>query len=523
MGSVVQVLSRFIRREMPEFMYYKGRMQVLARTTLMCLLFAYLTGCAQLGVLPDPDSARSQCDELFNALDNAVVEQGVQDAQDRRLSVAPYLRVNRLLSSFRDEVRGKTLQQWLDAMQDLGIQGWAIEYANLSAAVQQSLWEQAQAVTARVTTFTQVLNECADQDRQQNFSTEAEQQALRKAAVVEDNYSMIKRILGVYPLSALVFRKGISDWHEETRRRFALSLTQMPVSGHLQRYTTGQTKRLLKSEVQDILRTSAMNPLQIPVPTEAQLASLMSTYAPIYEIDTVSDDDRIGVPMLSEGAQIEVDTQQPMVYQYVSHTRFQQQVLLQLNYLIWFPARTATSGLDLLAGKLDGITWRVTLLPNGEPLVFDTMHNCGCYHLFFAGPDVTVLPEETGLTEPAFFPTHRHFSHAELPLVLRISSGSHYIEAVYPQAGDPGPDHLYSLRSADGLRNLPWAGVQHRSLYDQQGLVAGSERLERFLFWPMGIPSAGAMRQAGHHATAFVGRRHFDDAYLFESLLERNQ
>jgi hypothetical protein len=32
----------------------------------------------------------------------------------------------------------------------------------------------------------------------------------------------------------------------------------------------------------------------------------------------------------------------------------------------------------------------------------------------------------------------------------------------------------------------------------------------------MGIASAGAMRQWGHHATAFVGRRHFDDADLLE-------
>ena len=34
----------------------------------------------------------------------------------------------------------------------------------------------------------------------------------------------------------------------------------------------------------------------------------------------------------------------------------------------------------------------------------------------------------------------------------------------------------------------------------------------------MGIRSPGAMRQWGHHATAFVGRRHFDDPYLIEQL-----
>jgi hypothetical protein len=32
----------------------------------------------------------------------------------------------------------------------------------------------------------------------------------------------------------------------------------------------------------------------------------------------------------------------------------------------------------------------------------------------------------------------------------------------------------------------------------------------------MGIARAGAMRQWGRHATAFVGQRHFDDARLIE-------
>ena len=52
------------------------------------------------------------------------------------------------------------------------------------------------------------------------------------------------------------------------------------------------------------------------------------------------------------------------------------------------------------------------------------------------------------------------------------------------------------------------------------GLVAGTERTERWLFWPMGIESAGAMRQWGRHATAFVGRRHFDDHDLVERRFE---
>jgi hypothetical protein len=74
------------------------------------------------------------------------------------------------------------------------------------------------------------------------------------------------------------------------------------------------------------------------------------------------------------------------------------------------------------------------------------------------------------------------------------------------------------LRDEDELRSLPVAGQAGvtRSAYDASGMIPGSERLERWLFWPMGIASAGQMRQWGRHATAFVGRRHFDDPLLLD-------
>ena len=53
-------------------------------------------------------------------------------------------------------------------------------------------------------------------------------------------------------------------------------------------------------------------------------------------------------------------------------------------------------------------------------------------------------------------------------------------------------------------------------MFGDDGLVAGTQRGERWILWPMGVPEPGAMRQWGYHATAFVGRRHFDDADLLE-------
>ena len=73
----------------------------------------------------------------------------------------------------------------------------------------------------------------------------------------------------------------------------------------------------------------------------------------------------------------------------------------------------------------------------------------------------------------------------------------------------------------DQLRSLPAAPQGYRSYFGQHGIVQGSERAERFILWPMGVRSPGAMRAWGHHAVAFVGRRHFDDARLIESLFVR--
>ena len=72
------------------------------------------------------------------------------------------------------------------------------------------------------------------------------------------------------------------------------------------------------------------------------------------------------------------------------------------------------------------------------------------------------------------------------------------------------------------MRSLKLPDGNFQSLFGQDGLIKSSQRNERFLLWPMGIPSPGAMRQWGHHATAFVGRRHFDDARLFENYFAIN-
>jgi hypothetical protein len=102
-------------------------------------------------------------------------------------------------------------------------------------------------------------------------------------------------------------------------------------------------------------------------------------------------------------------------------------------------------------------------------------------------------------------------------LVLRIAATTHYLQRVLHHRGEPMAA-TYRLRDYDELRSLALADGGRRSLFGPNGIVPGTQRRERWLFWPMGIPEPGAMRQWGNHAIAFVGRRHFDDPRLLEEL-----
>jgi len=269
------------------------------------------------------------------------------------------------------------------------------------------------------------------------------------------------------------------------------------------------------AQAEAIARASA-NPLGIPEPQGQALEDLFAAHAPVFEIEQAGDFDHPGALHWPRGARAPaVDPANPVVYRMAAWTRYRGRVLLQLVYTLWFPERPPDSSFDLLAGSLDGVVWRVTLAPDGEPLLYDSMHPCGCYHMFFPTPRAQPISPPESVLEWAFSPASLpRVSEGERP-VLRLATRTHYVERVSLERGR-GDGIRYALRPYDELRSLPRPGGGHASVFGPDGLIAGTERAERFLFWPMGIDSPGAMRQWGRHASAFVGRRHFDDADLLE-------
>jgi len=445
------------------------------------------------------------CRQLISITERIISDAEVTDAQNARIVNFPYLRVNRLLSSFRAEVQNKTFESWLDLLQARGLADWSIELNNLPLPYSRKLTQLTAGFFPKITSIQPKLTYCSNTLSRFELSQRSKRDELKRNAIVPSEYNTWQQILGLYPLTAIPFRVGIYRWHQQVLTTFTIPpLSSLPVKGQLVLYAPeDSTIKLSHKQVAEILQKSTDNPLHIPMPTESQQQKLFAQFAPHFEIDTTSENDRIGAPYWHDANNIRINTIKPVVFHHISQTRMQAKTLLQLNYSIWFPARPKSWPLDLLGGHLDGIIWRVTLNTDGHPLIFDSIHSCGCYHFFFPTQYVA-MPESISLfQEPAFAPQKQFNFTTDQPVIIRINSNHHYIQKIYSSPTTDTAKWHYATDNADRLRSLTYINGQNRNLYNKSGIISGSERGERFFFWPMGIPNPGAMRHAPMGASCY--------------------
>lgn len=494
------------------------------RTVAGAIAIGLLAGCATLdapfrGHLESAAAPVRACAEWFRTIDAEIEAAGTRDAQETRIAGFPYLRTNRLLAALKEAAAAdeRALQALADRLAGLDLAARRHELSNLPEERLRALPDLV-AAGLRGEALAR-SRECAWLLRERDLANSETRALLLARARVPDDYSTALRILGLYALTRVVFAAGVRRWQEEMLGAFRRE-PRAPEGSTLVRYAPPATPRVEHTEAASILERAARNALRIPEPAAEDLERLLAANAPSFEIEIAGSHDRFGRLRWLRGGEIPaVDAAEPAVYTRIAHTLYRGRVLLQLVYTIWFPERPPQEPGDILAGLLDGVVWRVTLAPDGEPLLFDSIHPCGCFHVFFATPRATPRPAPDGLEEWAFVPQRLpRLRPGERP-VLRVASGTHYIERVSLASGADSVAR-YALRAEDELRSLERPDGGRRSAFGPDGLVAGSERPERILFWPMGIASAGAMRQWGRHATAFVGRRHFDDADLLEQRFE---
>lgn len=566
---------------------------------------AALGGCASwLGDDPAASlgKAENDCLQFYAALDRRIDVEGVRDGAAHRLAGFPYLRADRFTASFGPGIEalasgkavigdaaadraafdggavastapvpegapdrravvagrgsaGAARSAWVGRMAMLDRSARAYEIANLPASAWPvAAYTDATALSARVTQCSRLLVESQGLDPRQTG-------ALVSASEVPDDYSRVKRFLGLYPLTGIGIAGGIRRWEAQSRASFERQRLR-PAGDQVvfQRYDPEASKRDAGAAIaaaRQLLAAAPQDALGIPLPDERSVAALALAFAPTFEIATSAEHDRFGplmwidlgglVAPRADRYWLDVDPSQPVVYYQLTFTRFGQVTLPQLLYTIWFPERMAADGSDWEAGRIDGLIWRVTLDPEGQPLIYDAVHPSGCCHQFFNTrrlmPKSAPAGQEIG--EWAFSPLgmpvdawvagvgidgSRADSRAEEadrsaapvgPLALRVASHNHQLVGIGDPASAWGQPLMqnppYRLVPADELRELPRPGSSSRSVYGADGQIVGSERFLRFALWPAGIDNAGAQRQSSRLATAFIGRRHFDDPDLFES------
>jgi hypothetical protein len=459
---------------------------------------ALLAGCASIDPYSsEPIAAHLQqegdvgyCARLFADIDRQVDRAGARDAEAPRIEGFPYLRVNRFSAALAARADGAARDAWWRRLAELDDSARAIELGNAGLPADD---------LARC----RALLTAADADR---FAE------LRARATVPDDYSTAMRALGLYPLSRLAFAAGVGGWQRDTLATFATPLERLPVRGSLARFGPGAAAPAVALPV-------PADPLGVPQLSRFDRAALLQRHAPVLEIDVAGQHDLPGTVVLDAEDQPAVDVAKPVAYVRIAYALLGGRPHVQLVYTFWFTERPARGRFDPLSGRIDGLVWRVTLDSDGTPLVYDSIHPCGCYHMFFPTDRVSPRPREETLDEGLFAPQGVRPPGGSEVVVLRVESGSHYLQhvSVEPRGA---PSRVYTFDDARRLSALPRAGGGTRSAFGADGLMPGTERGERLYFWPMGITSAGQMRQWGRHATAFVGRRHFDDPLLLDGYFE---
>ena len=478
---------------------------------LLCA--AALAGCATLVAPPLPAAAGAEvaaCARWFEQLDAAIDLAGVRDAEADRIAGFAGLRVDRFGAALREQAQSgaAAFDTWLARLQRLEAEGRAVEVANLPRSA-FPIDGAANAPAARARSLA-----CSHAWRSPLQADAALRASLQARAEVPDRYATWQRAVGLYAVVRWPFHARVQTWERGHMAQVAQWLAAPPPT---QRYVPAQAAPPAGT-VAGLWRKRPRDALGLAQFTADEAALLLAAHAPALEIETRGAYDRFGALAWRDAATPQVDVAAPLLYQRVSSTRYRGQTLLQLVYSLWFPERPADPArgrFDLLAGALDAVVLRITLAPDdGRPLLVDTIHGCGCYHHFMPTAEVRLRGDAPAGVEWAYAPITLPPLAAGERIVVRLSSASHDVVDSAPDSGAPGTP--YGLRDEHLLRTVATPQGGTRSVYGPDGLVAGSERAERWLFWPMGIASAGAMRQWGHHATAFVGRRHFDDADLIE-------
>jgi hypothetical protein len=408
-----------------------------------------------------------------------------------RVSGLPWLRHNRLITHdiSIQHIPGH-VSELLNRMSSLAQNGLKFELATVPKH-QKEQWQLRYKIIDPLDSF---VAKCSR--RLVAIQLESPSKALSslKAIVPDNDYSTLARVAGLYPLASIPFRLGvIKEQHQ-------------------------LTKDWGRIDGKKWFAYRASSTLNKSLPSMSR--DILSRHAPLWFIDSRTSANLPGAPYWKEN-QLKVNTERPEVYSFISKSRWKEQPVTQLNYVIWFTERPKLKRLDWVAGKHDAVVFRVNLDPQGEVIAYDSIHLCGCWYRLFVPENWPIKRSKRYWDEPISIQTVNFPSRSTPRMAVFLQADTHqilYLQSVNDLASKQ-PSLMrsisgsYHLEPFSHLLELPTAsGV--RPVFDKKGYITNSVRPERWLFWPMGVKNPGALRRFGDHAMSFIGRRYFDDPNL---------
>jgi hypothetical protein len=300
----------------------------------------------------DPDAKfrafLAQCRASYADVDARIQKAGVHDDEYFAVPGFPYIRTDRLMSSYRTEVSGdlNTLGTWMLQLRENDSIARDIELTNLG----MPKYERADLLnTLRTCAVWLSFDELADPptlakliEAARISDAPAQPAAPHDSAPAARSHTPLIQWRAASPPADVNLPSGFATAARDELGRVGLLMDQWP--------------------------------------------ALAARHAPQLLIETAGDGDRVGAPILTEAGP-SVDVSRPVVYYLPSYARIHDRTLVQLNYFIWFSPRP---------GALDGMIWRVTLGEDGKPLVYDHARADGAGHAWLRDRRHAVLRLRSG-------------------------------------------------------------------------------------------------------------------------------
>lgn len=390
------------------------------------------------------------CAPRFEEIDRRVAEAGVGDASYRRVEGFPYLRTDRLMSSYDRELDDPgMLEAWLLQLRDNDNFSRDVELRNLGLD------------TSERSTLLLDMRLCAVW---LSFMEAGDPRRLR---------AMIRAV-----------RESGEVIPAPSPADAASAPARSDMTPRIWRTARDEEAQALLARFARLPR----DPLQRTGLTVDGWKALAAEFAPTFAIGGAQSM-RTPAALAWNGDRLTTDPARPTVYFMPAFARAGETVLMQFHYFVWF-----TNGNN----AIDGVIWRVTLDPQGRPLLYDSLGVDGRGYRIHPARALQVRSErilESGLVAEDVVGLG--------PLRVTIEADAAMVTAVAPDM--PGVDaqqQAYALASYEDLLMLP-RGDGTMSVFDAAGRLRQS--------------GDHAAMQIGHHAPLAPLQLTFDDPRLVEA------